>query len=900
MSDCEKTRERLLEELGRLRQRLAALEAPETPQREPDHGARAILDSAPVGICQCDAEGRIIYVNPAQEAVTGYSAAELRGKHIWDHVQLGPEKAILVVYLKRLVCEQPSPQPYFAKGVRKDGEPFDLRVDWNYTRNERGELIGFVAVLTDITQQRPLEEALRESEQRYRYLAESTTDLIYIINRSGDILYANRSAAACFGCDPTSIVGKRQTELFPPELAERHLASVDGVFRTGKVFENDSVYRFGGQEVWLNTRLMPIRDERGRVTAVMGVSRNITDRKQTEAALKLAHDELEKRVEERTAELARAKREWERTFDSVPDLLAVLDRSSRIVRVNRAMAERLGATPEQCVGLKCCEVVHGLSEPPEQCPNALTLADSKGHKVEMHESRLGGDFLVTTTPIFDDNNQLIGSVHVARDVTEQRQAQRALQESEAKYRGLIDICPDAIVVSDLTGTATFVSPQTWKLLGVPEEVDLVGRSTLDYVIEADRPKLAARIESLLKVGKQEHTQYTCLRPDGTMLPVELSSAVIRNAEGTPVALLAIIRDISDRKRAEEELRQSEEKYRSLVELCPDAVVVTDLNIETIFVSRQAWRLLDLPEQVELIGRNAFEFVVEADRPRLAEKIAELAQTGRQKHIEYTVQSPNGLTAPVEISSAVIPDAEGKPVAFMAVVRDISERKEAQEALRREHRTLKHLLESSDHERRLIAYDIHDGLAQQLAGAIMQFETYDFQRKTKPKEAKKTFETALSMLRKTHFEARRLIGGVRPPILDESGVVAAIAHLVNEHRLQNGPTIELESNVSFDRLVPIQENAIYRIVQEGLSNACNHSQSPKVRVELMQRDETLRVKIQDWGVGFDPRTVKEDRFGLEGIRERARLLGGKADVKTTAGQGTCLDVELPLAFREESK
>jgi len=362
--------------------------------------------------------------------------------------------------------------------------------------------------------------------------------------------------------------------------------------------------------------------------------------------------------------------------------------------------------------------------------------------------------------------------------------------------------------------------------------------------------------------------------------------------------MAIVRDISERKEAQEALRQSEEKYRGLIEICPDAVVVSDLAGKSLFVSKQAWKLLGISEQEELVGKSVFNYVVEADRPRLATNLADLVAKGVHGHSEYTGLRPDGTTIPTELSSAVIRDAQGQPMAIVAIIRDISERKRAEETLQKEHRTLKHLLQSSDHERQLIAYEIHDGLAQQLAGAIMQLETYWHQKDAKPQLAAKAYDAAITMLRQGHFEVRRLISGVRPPILDESGIVAAVAHLVNEQRLQNGPKIEFHSDVSFHRLVPILENAIYRIVQEGLANACKHSRSEKVRVELIQCDDILRITIQDGGVGFDPAAVRDDRFGLEGIRERARLLGGSMIAESTPGHGTWLTVELPWVLQED--
>ncbi len=110
-------------------------------------------------------------------------------------------------------------------------------------------------------------------------------------------------------------------------------------------------------------------------------------------------------------------------FDAVPDLIALIDPRYRILRVNRAMARRLGVEPEQGRGLTCYNCVHGLDAPPEGCPHAQAIADGQEHVVEVHEERLGGDFLVTCTPLFDQNGRLVGAVHVARDITERKRAE---------------------------------------------------------------------------------------------------------------------------------------------------------------------------------------------------------------------------------------------------------------------------------------------------------------------------------------------------------------------------------------------------------------------------------------------------------------------------------------------
>ena len=148
------------------------------------------------------------------------------------------------------------------------------------------------------------------------------------------------------------------------------------------------------------------------------------------------------------------------------------------------------------------------------------------------------------------------------------------------------------------------------------------------------------------------------------------------------------------------------------------------------------------------------------------------------------------------------------------------------------------------------------------------------------------------MREALAEGRRLISGLRPPILDERGVVAALEYLVTEVRPEI-PQIEFVNNTQFGRLTPAIEVAIFRIAQEAITNVRLHSGAQRAQVELEQRGECVRLAVRDWGRGFDPATVQEERFGLQGIRQRARLLGRFGHRRSAPGQGTVLTVDFPL-------
>jgi len=299
--------------------------------------------------------------------------------------------------------------------------------------------------------------------------------------------------------------------------------------------------------------------------------------------------------------------------------------------------------------------------------------------------------------------------------------------------------------------------------------------------------------------------------------------------------------------------------------------------------------------VEALKAGALDYVIKsdttlADMPHLVDGVLrQWENIIQRKQAEAALQKAYGqLEKRVEERTAELAATNA------ALEKQVAQRQRVERRLQKEQQLLRESLELQEHERKLIAYEIHDGLAQQLTGAELRLQTFLQLREGGPEEeAEKNLADGIQLLRDGLVETRRLIRGLRSPVLDEDGIVAAIEYLVQEVRDREAIAIEFTHALAEDRFSPTVETAVFRIVQETLTNACRHSRSDHVRIEMSEGDGRLHILVQDWGIGFDPSNIDENRFGLQGIRERVRLLGGKVAIDSAPNQGTRVTVDLPL-------
>jgi signal transduction histidine kinase len=218
-------------------------------------------------------------------------------------------------------------------------------------------------------------------------------------------------------------------------------------------------------------------------------------------------------------------------------------------------------------------------------------------------------------------------------------------------------------------------------------------------------------------------------------------------------------------------------------------------------------------------------------------------------------------------------------------------------LKAERQLLAESLEYHERDRQLLAFEIHDGIIQDMTAALMFLEASGGKATFADPGGQQSFDKGLRLLRDSVAEARRLIGGLIPVQLDERGLDISLENLVTRFQEDHGLEIDYAAELRLKHLAPAVELIVLRIAQESLNNVARHSQSPRAEVGLVQGAGELVLTVQDFGIGFDPAQVKAGKYGLAGIRERARLAGGEATIESRAGQGTQVTVRIPVRERE---
>src|SRR5215210_4754469 len=408
-------------------------------------------------------------------------------------------------------------------------------------------------------------------------------------------------------------------------------------------------------------------------------------------------------------------------------------------------------------------------------------------------------------------------------------------------------------------------------------------------------------------------ELPALTKSGEEIYVELSLSpigLVDDTNGGRRFVLAIVRDVTERKLAEEALRQNEERFRLLVEGVKDyAIFMLDPDGKVASWNEGAHRINGYRQQ-EILGRHFSVFYPEEDlersKPERELKIAQ--ENGTYEEEGWRVRK-DGSRFWASVLITALWDEAGGLRGFAKVTRDITERKRAEEEIQRLNETLEELKDlvgklvvGQEEEQRRVAYEVHEGLAQVASAAHLRLETLSLRDSPDTEKSQADLEQALKLIRKTISDARRISANLRPTVLDDFGLAAAISLEVQRLR-EEGYYVEYEEGLGDERLPAMAENALFRIVEEALTNIQKHAQTRKLRIEARRRVGEVCLEVRDYGRGFDLDATSAaselgKTVGIARMREWAMLLGGKLEIHTEPGAGTSVVANVPLSAHEE--
>ena len=539
-----------------------------------------------------------------------------------------------------------------------------------------------LGLLKDISDQKTANSALEKSERLYRLLTENANDVIWSCDLNMTFQYVSPSVEKLLGWSPDEVLVAGITMTLPPEslrLAAEKLQVIPAQYRSNRrvfepvIFEIEQ-NRKDGTRVWTEVSARPFLDGEGRMAGISGVTRDISERKRSEKAL------------------LRAKKEWERTFDSLPDLIAVLDDRHRIVRANRAMAERLGLTPGQCIGRSCYESFHGTTEPIASCPHAMNLADGQEHTAEVHEERLGGDFLVSCTALFDEEGVRIGSVHAARDITERKRAEEALRHAHERLQCFVDANIVGVIIANPSGGIITANDYYLHTIGYTRKEFEQGMVDWRAITPPEwLPADERAIEELREQRTCTPYEKEYIRRDGTRVSVFLYDAML---PGPEEQIAAFVLDITDRKRAENALRESERRFSDMLSNIELISLTLDRDARVTFCNDYLLRLTGWQRE-EVIGDNWFDLFIPSGSDELKHTFTELLDNlPASWHHENEILTSVGERRLIRWNNSVLYSISGEVIGTASIGEDITDRKRMEEELKQSEERFRMVVESA--------------------------------------------------------------------------------------------------------------------------------------------------------------------------------------------------------------
>jgi PAS domain S-box-containing protein len=871
-----------------------------------------LYDFAPTGYMTVNQRGMIIESNLACAELLGVERSRLINSRFSAFVAPGFQDEYYL-YVKRVF--QATGKQTCELGLKtKDGIPLYVQLQGLALQDPKGDSSQLRLAMTDITEHKEAEAALRETEKGYRDLYENAPNAYFSVSPAdGSILRCNSAALDLLGYDRETIMNMKIQDIYadtPDNKAE--VARIFKRFKAGESVRDMELQmqRKNGEPLWISLSIRPIKDSNGNVIESRSMVIDITERKRAEKkirhlarfpsenpnpVLRVAKDGTILYANEASRPFLKT---WQRKIDQcLPD------------EWHQLILDSLDSGLRKDVELEYDDRSFSLTIAPVNDADyvnlyGLDITERKGMEKAVRSARdeLEQRVEERTAELARINEEL------KKEIEDRKRTQQALEESEESVRK-VNVALDQGLSEVFQALRKIASGDPSVRIPETSELDLLVK--LKHAVNVTAQDLATIInlthEFAMGLAEYFDVLQRVSRGDFTARvtgdsPIDLLGALKRDINQM---IHDISTEIAERKRVAQALR---ERQASLAEAQRIAHLGNwDWNIETneLRWSDEIYRIFGLTPQEFGATYDAFlDSVHPDDRESVKKAVDEALYDDKRYSIHHRVVLPDGTERIVQEQAEITFNNKGKPIRMIGTVQDITERKRAEKALEGSEAELRRLsarlLDVQEAERKTISRELHDSIGQSLAAIKFGVENCLHRtREVAEKETVESLEALVPVVQRASEEVRRIHTDLRPSLLDDLGIMATISWFCREFQgLYSGLRIEQDIDIEEKQVVDSLKIVIFRLLQEALNNVAKYGKGDTVRVSLREKEGHIELAIQDNGRGFDVDQVRSTKslrrgFGLTSMKERTELSGGSFSIESAPEAGTLVRASWPM-------
>jgi len=871
-----------------------------TERKESEEYLRKIVDSTSDPIYVMDRKHRYVLANDALCALAGRRREDILGKTDYDFFP----KAQVDIFWKtdELVFETGQENENEEQITDSKGVTSTVVTKKTLYIDRRGDKF-IVGIVRDITSRKEAELALKAAHHELMDIIEFLPDATLVIDREKKVIAWNRAMEEMTGVKKGDILGTGDYSYAIPFYGHRRPMLIDVVLNEQPDVEKhyDFVKRVGntvfgeayvpgtyrGKGACLWSTAAPLFAADGSVTGIIQSIRDISDRKKAEQELRLSEERF--RV----------------IFESAEDCIYLKDRSYRFVLANPSMERLFGVPAERIIGSSARslygEEIGKRSEASDDRVFAGEIVKRETVKPVRNQDRI---FHLVKVPVRDQSGEIVGLCGISRDITEIKQTEKKLQETLDFLKILGDTIPAPIYHMDADGRILGCNQAFASSLGLDRD-SIIGKTFFEVAPEDVAQKYCETDAALLRASGVQASEASVIYADGTEHEVIFSKSSFPDAAGSP-GIVGVIFDVTDLKRARQDLKSSESRFQLMAESVQDVSWMATPDLDKIFylnpTFEQVWGCSR--QQIYDNPKSFVDSIHPDDRERILAQLGKLKTEGEVFDAEYRIVHPDGSVHWIRNRASAVPGNQAGLCLVTGVARDVTQRKLTEEALRESESELRFLssklLATQELERKKLASELHDSLGSSLTAIKMTIE----QALAKTAQGEGEGEAGLlkrsiSLTQGVIEDIRRMIMDLRPSMLDDLGLIKTARWFCRQfEEIYPGIGIEKKITVKENRIPDPLKIVMFRLLQETLHNIGKYSKANSVQLSISRGKGLLELTIIDNGDGFDvasalSRDSGARGLGLTSMKERTELSGGSFSIESRIGKGTEVRARWPV-------